>query len=50
MDKMPPAQIMWGMINSNVLARCVQVVAEYGVADALADRPMTSAEIAARRA
>jgi hypothetical protein len=48
MDKMPPAQIMWGMINSNVLARCVQVVAEYGVADALADRPMTSAEIAAQ--
>jgi hypothetical protein len=48
MDKMPPAQIMWGMINSNVLARCVQVVAEYGVADALADRPMTSAEIAAK--
>jgi hypothetical protein len=46
MDKMPPAQILWGMINSNVLARCVQVVAEYGVADALADRPMTSAEIA----
>ena len=46
MDKMPPAQIMWGMINSNVLARCVQVVAEYGVADALADRPMTLAELA----
>jgi hypothetical protein len=37
---------MWGMINSNVLARCVQVVAEYGVADALAERPMTAAEIA----
>lgn len=46
MDKMPPNQILWGMINSNVLARCVQVVAEYGVADALADRPMTVAEIA----
>ena len=46
MDKMPPAQMLWGMINSNVLARCVQVVAEYGVADALADRPMTAAELA----
>ena len=40
--------MLWGMINSNVLARCVQVVAEYGVADALADRPMTAAELAAQ--
>jgi hypothetical protein len=36
------------MINSNVLARCVQVIAEYGVADALAERPMTAAELAAQ--
>jgi hypothetical protein len=48
MDKMPPAQMLWGMINSNLLARCVQVVAQYGVADALADRPLTAAELAAR--
>lgn len=48
MDKIPPVQMLWGMINSNVLARCVQVVAEYGVADALADRPLTTAEIAAQ--
>jgi hypothetical protein len=48
MDKMPPAQMLWGVINSNVLARCVQVIAEYGVADALADRPMTAAELAAQ--
>ncbi|HLL76716.1 MAG TPA: methyltransferase [Pyrinomonadaceae bacterium] len=48
MDKMPPAQVLWGMINSNVLARCVQVVAEYGVADALAERPMTAEELAAQ--
>jgi hypothetical protein len=46
MDKMPPVQLVWGMINSNVLARCVQVVAEYGVADALADRPMGAADLA----
>ena len=38
--------MLWGMINSNVLARCVQVAAEYGVADALEDRPMTAAELA----
>jgi hypothetical protein len=48
MEKMPPAHVLWGIINSNVLARCVQVVAEYGVADALADRPMTAAELAAQ--
>jgi hypothetical protein len=48
MDKMESAQMLWGMINSNVLARCVQVVAEYGVADALAERPMTAAELAAQ--
>lgn len=48
MDKMPPAQMLWGIINSNVLARCVQVIAEYGVADALADRPLTAAELAAQ--
>lgn len=46
MDEMPPVQVLWGMINSNVLARCVQVVAEYGVADALGGRPMTAAELA----
>lgn len=48
MDKMPPAQMLWGMINSNVLARCVQVVAEYGVADALTDSPMSAADLAAQ--
>jgi hypothetical protein len=36
------------MINSNVLARCVQVVAEYGVADVLSERPITALEIAAQ--
>ncbi|HEX4950378.1 MAG TPA: methyltransferase [Blastocatellia bacterium] len=48
MNKMPPAQLLWGMINANVLARCVQVLAEYGVADALAERPLTAAELAAQ--
>lgn len=43
----PPPQVLWGLINSNVVARCVQVVAEYGVADALADGSLTAAEIAA---
>lgn len=48
MDQIPPAQSLWAIINSNVLARCVQVVAEYGVADALVDSPMTAAELAAQ--
>lgn len=46
MEIMPPTQILWGMINSNVIARCMQVVAEYGVADALGDQPMTAADLA----
>lgn len=48
MNKMVPAQMLWGLINSNVVARCIQVIAEYGVADALGERPMTAAEIAAQ--
>jgi hypothetical protein len=39
--------MLWGSINANVLARCVQVIAEYGVADALSDRAMTADELAA---
>lgn len=46
MDNLPPPLILWGLINSNVLARCVQVAAEYGVADVLADGKMTASEIA----
>jgi hypothetical protein len=48
MDKMVPAQMLWWLINSNVVARCVQVIAEYGVADALGERPMTAADLAAQ--
>ncbi len=47
MDHLPPPQVLWGLINSNVLARCVQVVSEYGVADAIGDGSRTAAEIAA---
>lgn len=46
MDHLPPSQMLWGLINSNVLARCVQVVAEYGVADAIGDGSRTTSEIA----
>jgi len=48
MDKVVPAQTLWGLVNSNVVARCVQVIAEYGVADALGESPMTAAELSAQ--
>src|SRR5262249_9073329 len=48
MNNLAPEQVLWVLINSHVIARCVQVVAEFGVADALADRPMTAAELAAQ--
>ncbi len=49
MDQPSPAQVVWGLVNSHVVARCVQVVAEYGVADALEEgQPATTAELAAR--
>ena len=46
MGNMVPAETLWGFINSNVLARCVQVVAEYGVADKLEESPMNAVELA----
>ena len=36
------------LVNSHVLARCLHVVAEFGVADALDDAPATAAELAGR--
>ena len=48
MEQLPPSQIIWGLTNSHVIARCVQVIAEYGVADALERQPATAAELAAR--
>jgi hypothetical protein len=48
MDNLSPAQVLWGLINSNVLARCIQVSAEYGVADAVGDGHLTILEIAAK--
>lgn len=48
MTQPPPGQVLWNLINSNAIARSVQVIAEFGVADALADRPLTAAELAAQ--
>lgn len=48
MNNLAPEIALWSLINSHAIARCLQVVAEFGVADALADRPMTAAELAAQ--
>lgn len=48
MTQLPPEQVLWNLINSNAIARCVQVVAEFGVADLMADRPLPAAELAAQ--
>jgi len=47
MDQLAPAQMLWGLINTHTIARCVHVVAEVGVADALGNQPRTVAELAA---
>lgn len=42
----PPAQLVWNLVNAHAIARCVHVVAEFGVADALGDAPAPAAELA----
>jgi hypothetical protein len=48
MNNLAPDQVIFSLVNSHAIARCLQVVAEFGVADALADCPMTAAELAAQ--
>jgi len=48
MHNLPPEQALWSLITSHAAARCLQVVAEFGVADALGNRPMTAAELSAQ--
>jgi hypothetical protein len=43
-----PAQLISEITNAHIVARCVQVLAELGVADALGEAPATAAELAAR--
>ena len=46
MRQFSPDQLVISLANSHVLARCVQVVAELGVADAMGDEPTSAAELA----
>ena len=48
MNNLAPDQVLWVLTASHAVARCMHVIAEFGVADALADRPMTAAELAAQ--
>jgi len=47
MNQVPPAQMLWGLINAHTVTRCIHVVAEVGVADALDERPLSTPELAA---
>lgn len=42
-----PTQLVWNLINAHAVARCIQLVAEFGVADVLGDAPATAADLAA---
>lgn len=48
MTRSAPIPFVRDLINSHVLARCLHVVAELGVADALQDVPATAAQLASR--
>ncbi len=48
MEQSDTAQALWYLINSHTAARCLHVVAEAGVADALDEQPASAAELAKR--
>ncbi|MFO7278742.1 MAG: methyltransferase [Pseudomonadota bacterium] len=43
-----PARILQDLVNGHVAPRCLHVIAEFGVADALGERPETASVLAAR--
>lgn len=46
MNNLPPEQFLWSLLTSHVIARCIQVIAETGVGDALDKRATTAADLA----
>jgi hypothetical protein len=46
-DQPAPAQLLWGLINTHTIARCIHLIAEAGVADALGENPRSVVELAA---
>jgi C-methyltransferase len=41
-----PHEIIWNLTNAEIASRCLHVVAELGVADAMTDEPVTAAVLA----
>ena len=48
MSEPQPHEIIWNLTTAYVSSRCLHVVAELGIADEIADEPMTAAALAAR--
>jgi len=47
-EEMPDPLAVWTLINSHVVARCIQIVADFGVPDALDGEPVRVEELADR--
>lgn len=48
MSESQPHEVIWNLTTAYVSSRCLHVVAELGVADEIADEPLTAAVLAAR--
>ena len=46
MSEQRPHEIIWTLTNAEIASRCLHVVTEVGVADALGDEPATAAVLA----
>ncbi len=47
-EELPDPQAVWTLINSHVVSRCIHVIADFGVADALDSEPASAEELAER--
>ena len=47
-EEMPDPLAVWTLINSHVVARCIHVIADFGVPDALGGEPASTEELADR--
>ena len=47
-EEMPDPLAVWTLINAHVVARCIHVIADFGVPDALDGEPAGADELAAR--
>lgn len=47
-EESPDLQMVWALINSHVVSRCIHVIADFGVADALDSEPASAKDLAER--